>query len=111
MHHIRRAPNSRGYLRGRDVPIDVVDIISIIVTLLFAVRYAMAPADEEHRFRHGKAEALAGLARALLILGPIGLLLSQTVGRLCDPVMVENSAIGISVMIASMVLICARVFL
>ena len=30
----------------------------------FAVRYAMAPADEEHRFGHGKAEALAGLAQA-----------------------------------------------
>lgn len=77
----------------------------------FAVRYAMAPADEEHRFGHGKAEALAGLAQALLILGSIGLLLSQTVGRLWDPVMVENSAIGISVMIASIVLTGALVLL
>jgi ferrous-iron efflux pump FieF len=70
----------------------------------FAVRYAMAPADKEHRFGHGKAEALAGLAQALLILSSIGLLLSQTIGRLWNPVVVENTPLGISVMIASMVL-------
>ena len=33
----------------------------------FAIRYAMAPADNDHRFGHGKAEALAGLTQALLI--------------------------------------------
>jgi len=70
----------------------------------FAVRYAMAPADEEHRFGHGKAEALAGLAQALLILVSIGLLLSQTLGRLWQPVVIDNSSIGVSAMAASMVL-------
>jgi ferrous-iron efflux pump FieF len=77
----------------------------------FAVRYAMAPADKEHRFGHGKAEALAGLAQALLILISIGLLLSQTLGRLWDPVMVEKTPLGISVMIASMVLTAALIVL
>jgi ferrous-iron efflux pump FieF len=77
----------------------------------FAVRYAMAPADKEHRFGHGKAEALAGLTQALLILGSIGLLLSQTVGRLWDPVAVENTPLGISVMVASMVLTGALILL
>jgi|TARA_B110001469_G_scaffold62928_1_gene60369 ferrous-iron efflux pump FieF len=70
----------------------------------FAVRYAMAPADKEHRFGHGKAEALAGLAQALLILASIGLLLSQTVGRLWHPEAIQNTPIGISVMLASMAL-------
>tara|TARA_B110000503_G_scaffold53258_1_gene85704 strand:- start:30393 stop:31286 length:894 start_codon:yes stop_codon:yes gene_type:complete len=77
----------------------------------FAVRYAMAPADKEHRFGHGKAEALAGLVQALLILSSIGLLLSQTLGRFWDPVMVENTPLGISVMIASMVLTAALIVL
>ena len=70
----------------------------------FAIRYAMAPTDKEHRFGHGKAEALAGLAQALLILVSIGLLLTQTLGRLWNPLVVENTPIGISIMLASMVL-------
>tara|TARA_B110000211_G_scaffold116114_1_gene134513 strand:- start:837 stop:1718 length:882 start_codon:yes stop_codon:yes gene_type:complete len=88
----------------------IMDSVASLINF-FAVRYAMAPADEEHRFGHGKAEALAGLAQALLILGSIGLLLSQTVGRLWDPVVVENTPIGISVMVASMVLTGALVLL
>jgi ferrous-iron efflux pump FieF len=31
---------------------------------LIAVHYALRPADEDHRYGHGKAEALAGLAQA-----------------------------------------------
>ncbi|MDC9720873.1 MAG: cation diffusion facilitator family transporter [Gammaproteobacteria bacterium] len=75
----------------------------------FAVRYAMAPADEEHRFGHGKAEALAGLAQALLILGSVVLLLSQTLGRLWHPVAVENSTTGVGVMFISMLLTASLV--
>ena len=75
----------------------------------FAIRYAMAPADKEHRFGHGKAEALAGLAQALLILVSIGLLLTQTLGRLWNPLVVENTPMGISIMLVSMVLTGALV--
>ena len=37
---------------------------------LLAVHYALRPADEDHRYGHGKAEALAGLAQALFNLPP-----------------------------------------
>ena len=74
-----------------------------------AIRYAMAPADKEHRFGHGKAEALAGLAQALLILVSIGLLLTQTLGRLWNPLVVENTPMGISIMLVSMALTGALV--
>ena len=36
---------------------------------LFAVRYALMPPDPEHRFGHGKAESLAGLAQTTFIAG------------------------------------------
>ena len=36
---------------------------------LFAVRHALQPADREHRFGHGKAEALAVLGQAAFISG------------------------------------------
>jgi ferrous-iron efflux pump FieF len=88
----------------------IMDSVASLINF-FAVRYAMAPADKEHRFGHGKAEALAGLAQALLILSSIGLLLSQTLGRMWDPVVVENTPFGISAMVASMVLTAALVVL
>ena len=34
---------------------------------LFAIHEALAPADKEHRFGHGKAEPLAGLAQGAFI--------------------------------------------
>ena len=37
-----------------------LDLLASLVTLL-SVRHALMPADREHRFGHGKAEALAGL--------------------------------------------------
>ncbi|NJM51172.1 MAG: cation diffusion facilitator family transporter [Sphingomonadales bacterium] len=43
-----------------------LDLVASLVTL-FAVRYAMQPADNEHRFGHGKAEALSALFQVMLI--------------------------------------------
>ena len=40
-----------------------LDLVASLATF-FAVRWAAAPADPEHRYGHGKAEALAGLVQA-----------------------------------------------
>ena len=42
----------------------LLDALASVVTLL-AVRHALQPADSEHRFGHGKAEALAGLGHQI----------------------------------------------
>ena len=52
---------------------------------LFAVRYSLMPADDEHRFGHGKAEALAGLAQATFIAGSAVFLVLHAVDRLMHP--------------------------
>lgn len=44
-----------------------LDLVASLVTL-YAVRLAGAPADEDHRFGHGKAEALAALFQVSLIV-------------------------------------------
>ncbi|RIX29139.1 cation diffusion facilitator family transporter [Sphingomonas edaphi] len=44
----------------------VLDLIASLVTL-FGVRWAAMPADDDHRFGHGKAEALAALVQVILI--------------------------------------------
>ena len=43
-----------------------LDLVASIITLL-GVRWAAMPADDEHRFGHGKAEALAALVQVVLI--------------------------------------------
>lgn len=63
-----------------------------------AVRYAMKPADDEHGFGHGKSEALAGMAQALLISVSGGFILQHAIHRLDAPVPLQATAISASVM-------------
>lgn len=85
-----------------------LDAAASIITL-FAVRFAVEPADREHRFGHGKAEALAGLGQAAFICGSGALLLIEAVRRLFDPRPVRDEWIGIAVMVFSIVLTLALV--
>jgi len=70
---------------------------------LFAVGYALKPADREHRFGHGKAEALAGLAQAAFISGSALLVLLQGVDRLLHPQPLDAAWSGIAVMLFSII--------
>ncbi|MDO8422594.1 MAG: cation diffusion facilitator family transporter [Parvibaculum sp.] len=71
---------------------------------LFAVRLSMAPADHEHRFGHGKAEALAGLGQSIFIFVSAGFIGWQSVHKLLNPVAIENSSAGVAVIIVALVL-------
>ncbi|MEE4278290.1 MAG: cation diffusion facilitator family transporter [Halieaceae bacterium] len=63
----------------------VLDGAASLLTLL-AVRYALVPADREHRFGHGKAEPLAALLQACMVLGSCAFIATEAVHRLLDPV-------------------------
>ncbi len=76
---------------------------------LIAVRHALTPADEEHRFGHGKAEALAGLGQAAFIGGSAAFILFQSLERLITPQAVEHSGTGLFVMGISLALTIALV--
>ena len=77
-----------------------LDALASFVNLL-AVRHALSPADREHRFGHGKAEALAGLGQAAFIAGSAAFLLLEAARRFINPVPLESYGIGIAVMIFS----------
>ena len=79
----------------------LLDAAASTVNLL-AIRHAAQPADNEHRFGHGKAEPLAGLAQAAFVSGSAAFLVFQSMERLFHPVRIENSNIGIAVMVFSM---------
>lgn len=68
---------------------------------LIAVRHALTPADDDHRFGHGKAEALAGLFQSAFIVGSAAFLLLQAVERMAHPQAIKAGGIGISVMVIS----------
>lgn len=70
---------------------------------LFAVRHSLTPADREHRFGHGKAEALAGLGQSFFIFASAGYITVAAVMRLLEPVPIEKSEIGIAVTIFAIV--------
>ncbi len=78
---------------------------------LFAIRYALAPADAEHRFGHGKAEALAGLGQSAFIAGSAAFLMLHAVDRIIHPMPVSDTDVGIAVMIFSIVLTALLVVL
>ncbi len=44
----------------------------------FAVRHSIAPADKEHRFGHGKAQAIGGLVQAIIIFVSALILIFQS---------------------------------
>lgn len=66
---------------------------------LLAVRYALAPPDREHRYGHGKAESVAGLAQATFIAGSGVFLILEAVDRLLHPKPLEAIGIGLGVMV------------
>lgn len=86
----------------------LLDGAASLVTL-FAVRQALTPADEDHRFGHGKAEPLAGLGQSAFIAGSGALLLIQAISRLLAPEPVRDGSIGIAVMVLSIALTLALV--
>jgi ferrous-iron efflux pump FieF len=65
---------------------------------LLAVRYALMAPDAEHRFGHGKAESLAGLAQATFIAGSAVFLVLHAIERLRAPQPLEAVGVGIAVM-------------
>ena len=80
-----------------------LDFLASLVTFL-AVRQALTPADADHRFGHGKAEALAGLTQAGFIAASGGGLLLTVGDRLLHPHEVQREALGVAVSLLAVVL-------
>lgn len=81
----------------------LLDALVSIINLV-AVHHALQPADREHRFGHGKAEPLAGLAQAAFICGSAAFLLLEAGERFIHPKAVVHTEIGYAVMVFSIVL-------
>jgi ferrous-iron efflux pump FieF len=85
-----------------------LDLIGSTINLV-AIGHALTPADREHRFGHGKAEPLAGLAQGAFIAGSALFLVIEAVQRLITPEPIAHSAVGLVVMAISIVVLTALV--
>lgn len=75
----------------------------------FAVKHAARPADEEHRFGHGKLEALAALLQSIFIAISAIWLIMEGVHRFYEPTPVHAHPFGTVVMILALLLTGALV--
>lgn len=86
-----------------------LDLLASALNLL-AVRQALEPADKEHRFGHGKAEAIAGLGQAAFIGGSGFFLVFESITRMIRPEPLTYGWIGIIVMLISLAATIALVW-
>jgi cation diffusion facilitator family transporter len=80
-----------------------LDLVASLATF-FAVRYAVAPPDREHRFGHGKAEAFASLVQAGLVFASAALIGREAIGDLLHPQPLRQGVWAIAAMVVSTVL-------
>jgi ferrous-iron efflux pump FieF len=88
----------------------ILDLFASIMNIVI-LRFALAPADDEHKFGHGKAESLAGLVQAAFVLGSALLLIFNGVERVINPRVIVQSDIAIGVTIIAILLTLALVVL
>jgi len=80
---------------------------------ILAIHSALTPADAEHRFGHGKAEPLAGLAQGAFIGASALFLILQSVQRIITPEPLDNSipalvVMGISILVTILLVLYQR---
>jgi cation diffusion facilitator family transporter len=80
-----------------------LDLVASLVTF-FAVRYAAAPPDAEHRFGHGKAEAFASLVQAGLVFASAALIGREAIDNLLHPKPIGAEGWAMAVMAVSILL-------
>ncbi|MCA6227600.1 MAG: cation transporter [Phenylobacterium sp.] len=80
-----------------------LDLVASTITF-FAVRYAAAPPDDDHRFGHGKAEAFASLMQAGLVFASAALVGQEAIRSLLDPQPLEAGTWALAVMVLSTVM-------
>lgn len=78
-----------------------LDLIASLVVLV-GVRVAAVPADRDHRFGHGKAEALAALAQVALITVSALFIGVRSVQRLASGAQTSDAELGIGVSLVAM---------
>lgn len=87
-----------------------LDLIASLATF-FAVRWAALPPDDAHRYGHGKAEGLASLVQAGMVLASSVFIGWEAVQRIFDPQPVTSGGWAIGVVVLSIGITSALVWM
>ena len=79
-----------------------LDLFAVAITFM-AVRMAEQPADEKHPFGHGKAENVAAVIQAILIIVAGGSIYYSAISRILTGAAIEMTEAGIGVMAVSVI--------
>jgi ferrous-iron efflux pump FieF len=85
-----------------------LDLVASLIVLL-GVRIAAVPADSDHRFGHGKAEALAALVQVILITLSAIFIGFRAIQRLLSGAQTAEAELGIGVSLVAIVLTFALI--
>ena len=88
----------------------VLDLVASLATF-YAVRWAAAPPDEEHRYGHGKGEALAALVQAGLVFASAVFIGWEAIQRILDPRPVMAGGWATGVVLASILITAGLVWM
>jgi ferrous-iron efflux pump FieF len=86
----------------------LLDLVASLITF-YAVRVAVEPADREHRFGHGKSEAVAALLQSVIVTGSAFYVGFEAVTRLLAPERIAAPAVGLGVIAVSVLLTVALI--
>ena len=81
----------------------LADVFASLVTFI-AIKISSKPADLEHRYGFGKAEAISTLVQAAFIAGSGIFVMYDAINRLFYPIDINHPIIGISIMVISLFL-------
>lgn len=87
----------------------VFDVLMSLINMV-AVRYALKPADDDHRYGHTSIEDIAGLAQCAFIFAAMAMIILQSIERLSNPHMaLASPELGMGVSVLGMALTTALV--
>ena len=81
----------------------LLDLSASLVNF-FMLRIALSPPDHDHKFGHGKAESLTGLAQSAFVLGSAILLVLHGIEATLSPTPIERSIVAVVVSILSVII-------
>ena len=84
---------------------------SLVSIMAFgSIIYAQQPADDDHRWGHGKIEAVSAMVQSSIIFGGSAFLIFEGVNRMVTPRPISEHWLSIAVMCVSTVLSAILVF-
>lgn len=78
------------------------DVVTSVMNMI-ALRYALKPADDDHRFGHTSIEDIAGLAQFAFIAAAMLIIILQSLERLANPQPMQHEMLGIIVSTVAMI--------